>query len=384
MDERIESWIADYCKGCIGRKELEGLRAWVEANPEHEAMLESCVRLYRQSRGLAFAEGWDEERSWRQLQGRLRGRRRVLRWWTAVAASMLVAVGVGLWAWWNQGEEEVKGRSFTRIVPGEMRAVLELADGREVALEDSARVFVEEGGMSVGRDTGRVVVYEEGEEMVEEKVVYHSLRVPRGGEYHLELADGTRVWVNSGSEVRFPNRFVGERREIFLSGEVYLEVVKDVARPFVVHAGEAKVTVLGTSFNVAAYPGENWMVTTLVEGKVEVGTPAGEVVLVPGKQVVWDREEGKMEVREVDTGVYTSWVEGQFEFENMALENIARQLERWYDVSFEFADEGSRERRFTGGVRRDMELMDFLRIIERTTNVKFVQVDDKRIIVRSC
>ena len=134
MDERIESWIADYCKGCIGREDLEGLRAWVEASPEHRAMLESCVRLYRQSRGLAFAEGWDEERSWRQLQGRLRGRRRVLRWWTAVAASVLVAVGAGLWAWWNQGEEEVKGRSFTRIVPGEMKAVLALADGREVTL----------------------------------------------------------------------------------------------------------------------------------------------------------------------------------------------------------------------------------------------------------
>ena len=210
---------------------------------------------------------------------------------------------------------------------------------------------------------------------------YHTLAVPVGGEYHFTLADGTRVWVNSASEVRFPNCFSGKKREIYVKGEVYLEVARDEKHPFVVHAGENEVRVLGTRFNLTAYPDEQEVITTLVEGSVEFWNDQSSIRLKPGEQSVLDRETNNLEKQKVDVSIYTSWVSGTYEYERMPLSDITRQLSRWYDVQFVYETTEFSNHPFTGVVKRDQSLEEVLSIIEKTTNIKF-KISGRTIIIK--
>ena len=159
---------------------------------------------------------------------------------------------------------------------------------------------------------GNTLIYDAGEKGVQ--VEYHTIRVPRGGEYNLQLADGTKVYLNAGSSLRYPVRFTGKRREVTLSGEGYFEVAKDSTQPFVVRAGDVDVRVLGTAFNVNAYPEKETVATTLVEGRVQVNYKTGQQVIQPGMQLVYDKQNGKVDVSVVDTEVYTSWKDGYYYF----------------------------------------------------------------------
>ena len=388
MDEIILKRIADYCKGEISKEDFEKLGEWLSENPDNRAVLKSYVELYKKGREISFLENWDREASWQRLSRRLEnsrkeraGRlRRLVRRFAATAAACLLFVG-GVYYFYDNREVEKRPYGLAMIQPGSTKAVLELPNGSEIALEDTSAFYMQEQGTVVRQDSGRTLVYEK--RGAQEKAVYHTLRVPVGGEYHLVLSDGTRVWLNSASEFHYPTRFDGDIREVSFSGEVYFEVAKDSLRPFVVRAGDVRVKVLGTSFNVSAYPDEERVVATLVEGSVALETESEDVVLRPGEQAVWDCASGKVEVNEVDASVCVSWVKGRFEFEDLSLEEITRQLSRWYDVSFEFVEPSCARRHFTGGLWRDMQLLEFLKIVEQTTNVRFLRIDEKRIVVRS-
>ena len=210
---------------------------------------------------------------------------------------------------------------------------------------------------------------------------YHTLAVPVGGEYHFTLADGTRVWVNSASEVRFPNYFSGGKREIYVKGEVYLEVARDEKHPFIVYTGENEVRVLGTRFNLTAYPDEQKVITTLVEGSVEFRNDQSSVRLKPGEQSVLNRATNKLEKQKVDVSIYTSWVSGTYEYERSPLSDITRQLSRWYDVQFIYESTEFSNHPFTGVVKRDQSLEEVLSIIEKTTNIRF-KISGRTIIIK--
>ena len=389
MDEIVLKRIVDYCKGEITRKDFEELKKWLDENPDNQAVLKSYLELYKKGREIAFLENWDRDASWQRLSKRLRKNSgnlrigRIIRRTVAAAAACLFLVGGGYYYYMNsrEGEQAVKSYALALIEPGTTKAVLELSDGSRVSLEDSSVFYMQEEGAIVRQDSGSALTYER--QGVQREVVYHTLRVPVGGEYHLVLSDGTRVWLNSASEFRYPTQFSGENREVFFSGEIYLEVAKDSLHPFIVRAGDVRVEVLGTSFCVSAYPDEDRVATTLVSGKVLMRTEKGDVALKPGERAVWNREWRTMQMNKVDVSQYVSWVKGRFEFEDLSLDEICRQLSRWYDVSFEFVDASCAHRRFTGGLWRDMQLVDFLKIVEQTTNVKFLQIDEKRIVARS-
>ena len=189
---------------------------------------------------------------------------------------------------------------------------------------------------------------------------------------HFTLADGTRVWLNSSSQLTFPTRFTGMAREVTVKGEVYFEVQRDEDKPFIVWINDVSVRVLGTKFCVSAYPENEGIVTTLVQGAVQVTSGDNQVVLKPGYQAVVDQNSGAIKQRAVELSLYTSWVQGVFEYENMKLNDIMVQLARWYDVQFTFSAPEYKERRFTGVVRKYEDLNDVLDMIEKTTNVKFI------------
>ena len=211
--------------------------------------------------------------------------------------------------------------------------------------------------------------------------VYNTIQVPRGGEYSLTLADGTRVWLNSQSSLRFPVAFRGEERRVQLTGEAYFEVTPGRKR-FIVETKSVAVRVLGTAFDVNAYEDETVIRTTLVRGKVEILAGGKEAcVLQPGQQSVVERATGKTGVLQVNTSLYTQWKDGRFVFRDHTLEDIMRTLARWYDMEYEFVDPGLQQQRFYGVINRFEDVKGLLAQFEKTGKVKF-EYEGNRVIIK--
>lgn len=379
MDENILKWIADYSEGSIGKEDRLRLKRWVDEKPEHKVIFDDYLRVYRNAHEIGFMEKMDSERSWRALERKLRRGHRmmVVRW--MVAASVVFGGAVSGWLLLakNGGRENVP---VAEAIPGKAAVKLFMADGKSVTLsENQSFDLIEKDGTEIRKDTAKGLVY--GAEKIVEKSVLHTLDVPVGGEFELILADGSRVWLNSMTKFRYPTQFTGKTREVFVEGEAFFSVAKNADSPFIVHTGGVRVKVLGTEFNLSAYPGEK-TVTTLAKGKVEVAGESDKVSLQPGEQAIWNNGLKNIEVKTVDVSLYSSWIKGVFEFENISLQAITRQLSRWYGVTFQFEDCGCAERCFTGGIKKYVPLIQSLEIIEKTTNVVF-KITGRNIIVRS-
>lgn len=382
----MEHWNDDieFAVYCLTHPEMmagEEFRTWIKT-PEHRALFEE-IRLYREAymrRADAFR--MDVEEEYRRFAGRTAvgfGKRqrkeRIIgksMWWRkvyAIAALVLILLTVGLGILLRPEEEKIF-QSVLPIFPGTTKATLVLANGSQLDLTRNDLQEVIENGIVIKNDTLGGLQYDETDLKIE-KPVWHTVKVPVAGEYHFILQDGTKVWINSASELKFPMAFIGNNREVFVEGEAYFEVAKDQDHPFIVHAGEAAIRVLGTKFNVAAYPEDKKVSTTLTAGKVKVEGWGRDMDLEPGFQAVLDMQSGVMEKHRVDTAMYVSWTRGIWEYENMPLFEITKQLSRWYDVNFIFSAPEFRNRRFTGVVKRYDVLNHILEIIEKTTNVRF-------------
>ena len=208
----------------------------------------------------------------------------------------------------------------------------------------------------------------------------HLLRIPRGGEYTLVLADSTVVHLNSETELRYPAHFGGKERKVYLRGEAYFDVMPNAEKPFIVETEGMDVRVYGTEFNVTAYEEEN-VRTVLVEGKVGVKTAEGseEVQLHPGQMA--EREGNGIVVQEVDTYNYTAWKDGKFVFEEENIERIMERLARWYNLNVFYANESVKNQLFNGVLTRFTEVEDILRVIEQTATVEF-EIKGNTVIVR--
>src|SRR5690606_15433617 len=189
----------------------------------------------------------------------------------------------------------------------------------------------------------------------------HVLSVPRGGEYRLVLPDGTRVWLNSASEIRYPPKFMGAERLVSIRGEVYFEVAKDSKRPFIVEVADTRIKVLGTAFNVSAYAGDPLMSTTLIEGTIQVEHGARNRVLIPG-ELACISPNGDLRVQKTNINSAIAWKNGLFHFEDASLEEIMTRVARWYDIHVTY--ENRPTRRLTGKFPRTVTLSRFLEILE--------------------
>jgi len=265
------------------------------------------------------------------------------------------------------------------LLPGKSLATLTLSDGssRVLSLENfdlidgSKRIVNDPDGLS----------YQVEDTSICGEIAYNEITVPRGGEYKVTLDDGTRIWLNSESYIRFPVVFQGDERRIWVSGEVFLEVTKDAERPFIVNTEKLNIKVLGTQFNVRAYPDEKCIQTTLVEGSVQVDNLRGKVaVLLPSEQLVYDALDGNHEVREVDTELYVSWKDGVYVFVSQRLEDIMSLISKWYDVDVFYQNSAVKDIIFSGRLKRYENAETLLRVFERLGGVKF-SVQGKTVIV---
>lgn len=258
------------------------------------------------------------------------------------------------------------------------KATLILEDGREVMIQDSARKVITTTKGTEVVSLGNELRYGKKDSVERKEIVYNTLRIPRGGEYKLVLADGTTVWLNSESSLKYPVHFAGEQREVWMEGEVCFDVAKNEKQPFVVHANKAEVTVLGTLFNVEAYSDEKTVTTTLVHGKVQVVQGSESYVMEPDEQVVID--EGRFTVKKVVAEDFVRWTSGVFSFTGTSLETIMDKLARWYDVEVFFQDSSLKDLHITLEVRRYDNIADILTKMEKMGLIQF-DISNRTIIV---
>lgn len=284
----------------------------------------------------------------------------------SIAASVLIAfllIGVsGDFRWINDFQ---KVTANNVIEAGTKKAQIRLADGSVVNMTKDTMQVQDKSGTMIAYNNGKIT-YEHAEKV--EALVYNELLVPLAGECYIVLDDGTKVWMNSDSRLRYPVRFVGDERRVFLEGEAYFEVMKD-SKPFVVETVLGNVNVLGTSFDVKAYKDEECVYTTLVTGKVRFS--GKQVVdIVQGEQVVASRS-GVVEKRNVDVAEYVGWKDGLYVFKKQSLECIMTTLSRWYGVTVFYQNPEAKRVDFTGNLKRYDSINTFMEVLARTGDVKY-------------
>jgi transmembrane sensor len=311
-----------------------------------------------------------------------RKRLRVAMW---MASAACVAVVCVILLQWKQIEVLLPKTSTIvkqeNIFPAEMKAILVRADGEQVVLGKEYRNWEEIGNVLIAADsTG--LEYNRLKQTNADTVVFNQLIVPRGGLYLLVLADGTRVWMNSDSHLKYPVMFAGGKREVILSGEAFFDVVKDESVPFIVKTETGNIEVLGTEFNIKCYPDEASLVTTLVNGKVRFDDGINpSVILKPEEQLIFEKENGLSIVRKVNVNYYTSWKENRLSFQEETLDVIMKTLSRWYDVEIVFEDSALKELEFSGNLDKFTGIQDFLSLFELGVNVKF-EVKNRTVYIR--
>jgi ferric-dicitrate binding protein FerR (iron transport regulator) len=273
---------------------------------------------------------------------------------------------------------EVKEQRFKNdVLPGGDKATLTLADGSTVVLDEAQNGMLAQQGSSKVIKVGGKLMYDPTNKNSKE-VVYNTISTPNGGQYQLELPDGSLVWLNATSSIHFPTSFVGKERHVEITGEAYFEVAKNRDMPFVVAVNGAEVQVLGTHFNVNAYSDEDNVKTTLLEGSVKIVQGANINMLKPGQQSQLTTDGLIKVVSNVDVDGVVAWKNGMFDFENAGIETVMRQLSRWYDVEIEY--NGKTDDLFIAEMRRNIKLSDALKALELTGKVKF-EIQGKKIIV---
>ena len=356
------------------REELndEEVTAWLKEK-DHVELLDEIAAIRQKLSGQSYGENDEEE--FLHLEKNIyeqKSRRMTLRW--SIAASIILLVGLFVGRTINGVRDMHEEQELAKNVmqPGTSKAILMMADGKEVVLEQGQNLNILLNERVRVATSNRGIVYEEhGKGVVTEE--YNKLTTPIGGEYSLVLSDGTKVFLNADSELKYPVEFSDGKRIVDLKGEAYFEVHKDSLRPFVVRVNGAEVTVLGTSFNVNTYGDDGQIYTTLVNGAVRVSSVKnGQAeVLKPGMQSVMDVQSGQLTVREVDVEPYVAWREGRFVFRAMTLDLIMRQLQRWYDFEVFYQNPELKDYEFRGVIKRDMDLDKVLSVIKVTTNVDF-------------
>ena len=372
---KISGFIFQEITGTISEEDRCCLKRWREEKPENESLYQELTGKSGLSERIHQMQSVDILRPLEDMNLRIQlEERRKRRIWlqrvASVAAFFVLALGCFYLFRTNAPEKVIEEQQV--IAAGSAKAILHLGNGRLVNL-DTLRQRMMQGRVNVTKTDDRSLSYAPLDSLVKGggQLIYNEIEVPRGGEFDLELADGTVVWLNAESKLRFPVEFNGRERRVFLEGEAYFQVKKNAAMPFRVEIRNQTVEVLGTEFNIAGYKDEINIYTTLVTGKVKVQTANETLSLVPGEQSVVDLHSGHIDKQKVDIEKVVSWKNGRFILEEQTLEQIMQQFTRWYDISVFYRNADLKQMVFKGVVPRYAELQDVLKILEKTNEVKF-------------
>lgn len=362
--------IKKYLRGELESGEKEVLDRWLAQSDKNDEVFrricsEDFLQEYRK-RELLFSADKACERFMREVRPRRVGR--TLRRIRYVAAVVLLLIGSGVLYQIRTFRPETVMEAYPAA--GSAMARLTLADGQVMQFSGNMADTLQQSGVTLYASGEKIEYRLENEAKV---TGFNELEVPRKGEFFLLLSDGTRVWLNSETRLRYPVVFSAKERQVEVSGEAYFEVHPE-GRPFKVNiSGQSTVEVTGTAFNVHAYPDEGMAKVTLVEGGVNLSNPLGKVALVPGEQgfIV---AGGLPEKTPVNVSLYTAWKDGRFVFKEQTLEEIMQTISRWYDVQVEFADPEVAQETFSGNIRR---YDDFGKIIGMLESIRIARFEVK-------
>ena len=363
----------------LSDKEQKELDQLLDDQSLQDVYKELSDRGYLKKQFMEY-EKYSSQKAYREFKERRghSGRIRIVRWVAVVAAVWVLALGVTLWMTFGKKENVAPLPVASKIIPaGEKKATLTLADGMEVHVEEITAQILQEKGMNIEYRNGEIVYHKSEEKTTE--VVYNKLEVPRGGECMIKLDDGTKVWVNAETKLKYPVAFVGDRREVVLEGEAFFDVAKN-EKPFIVKTSFGDVRVLGTAFGISAYASEPESYTTLVRGKVSVEREGIKpVVILPGEQVVTSKD-GKMIKQQVDVEEFVGWKDGIYVFKEKSLGEIMKTLERWYNISVDFQEKSLVDLPFTGNLKRYDDINVFFDALTRTGDMKY-RVEGNQVIL---
>lgn len=308
----------------------------------------------------------------------------ILNWkYTSVAAAVLFICSIGIY-FYRSDQQQVKPFSknatvLPDVAPGGNKAVLTLANGSKISLTDArAGIIANQFGVSIHKTKNGELVYTHPEAV--NQLVYNSIETPKGGQYRLTLPDGTKVWLNAASSLRYPLTFPGNERKVELTGEAYFEVAKNKAKPFKVFTDRQVVEVLGTHFDINAYADEAATRTSLLEGSVKVSSlkSGNEIKIRPGQQAIVSLN---ISVKNIDVDEAVAWKNGYFMFDEEPLESILRKISRWYDVDIQYSDDSFNKKIYLNGtLSKYSNVSKVLKKLELTGAVHF-KIEERKIIV---
>ena len=373
-----------YINDTLEKDELDLLNSMIDSE-EYEEEIEECIREYFlfseeeiDHEGLRMKSIPIVEETWKQLTLRINEEHHVKEFprnrfspYLKYAAAILLVMSIStVWYYMiNKAKKPVQEQVLAAdILPGTNRATLTLSNGNAIALSEGQE------GLVVSADQ---MSYADGTPIMKTpEVQMATISTPRSGQYQVTLPDGSKAWLNAASSIKYPTQFIGENRQVKITGEVFFEITKNPKQPFIVQSERQVVKVLGTSFNINAYGDKGQVLTTLVEGSVQVSSDQNKTVvkIIPGQQAILS-SNGELQTKLVDTDEYASWKDGLYMINNLSLEDFGKKIERWYDVEVDMGK--YKNQKLSATIRRDVKLNEVLEAIELNTNIKFSVKDRK-------
>ncbi|MEO5893199.1 MAG: FecR domain-containing protein [Ferruginibacter sp.] len=402
MNKRITYLLGQYGKSELTPAETAELKLLFQNDPEGELIKESLQQMMQEA---TPATNLDEEH-WKQLAMQLLQADKISnkeielitpvrrlplqRRWIWAAASLVIAIAAGSYAWMQRGKItqqatviQVPKATAPDVAPGKQGAILQLADGTQVVLDSLGNgVVAVQNGTQLVLKNGQLTYDPTGKSS--EVPMYNTMSTPRGRQFRLSLPDSSQVWLNAGSSITYPTFFTGATRQVIVKGEAYFEIAKNPKMPFIVSINDkAKVEVLGTHFNINAYDEEASIQTTLLEGKIKMVAGQQNALLFPGQQASIKNllsSNNRIELsKDVDIEKIMAWKDGLFNFEGLKLGEVMRQLSRWYDINVTY-QAGIPDLQFVGEMSRNISLSGVLKGLQGA-GVHFKIEEGRRLVV---
>jgi len=369
-----EQLLQRYLEGSCTPEEAAVLYNWLKSSDAHRPLLARLQQEFEQviNEPHEVPAAVSDRIEARLLQNISRNKivplRHPWRWAAVASVLMLLLAGSVYWFYKTDKSHNIasnmalskKGVIGSDVAPGTNKAVLTLADGTTVELDSAGNQVLQQGKTTVQQRNGRLEYAAQGKG---EAIGYNTLVVPRGGQFNIVLPDGSHVWLNAASRLKYPTAFTGKERVVELQGQGYFEIAHNADQPFIVDVNNTHIQVLGTRFDIMAYPDEQSLNTTLLEGAVRVQSGERQQLLKPGQQSVLEYTTGQMFVRPADIDQTIAWKTGFFEFDNAGMNVIMRQVARWYDVDVAYGN-GKNSRLFGGRISRSLPLSEILHMLE--------------------
>ena len=376
---RLADLITSELRGDISDAEREELKRWKNESSENIRLYEKYKSEEFLIRKLEFIRRNDINQAYLEFTDRINvtrhKRRKLLFYRYAGIATLLFLIGGGIYL--KREEHKLSQPPVQEIKAGYSKAILTQPDGTKVDISDTtflAYVKINSGKPSPGKSIDKPVRHNLTD--------YRTITIPRGGEYALTLSDGSRLKMNSESEIQIPESFGENSREIYMNGEIYFDIVRDTSRPFIVHTTQGKIKVLGTSFNIRNYSDEIFLETTLVSGKVTFNKQGENTCLEPGKQLRLNKTTGETTIQNVDIRSYCAWKDGWFVFEKQRLENIMNTISRWYNIQVFYQDQQAKDILFTGNIKRYNDLSQIVNMLTLTNKID-IEIKGTHIFIKS-